>query len=259
MGSQPGIHSIWARSWNGIVDSALSIVYPRQCPICSRDVPVVGHRSWSDLCRDCRESLCPPDAVVCQRCAAPLGPHSVSTRKSGCIHCRRQRPRYYRAISLGRYEGLLRRVCLRCKDAGRERLVAHLAELLVELRAEALLQAAADLVLFVPHHWRRRLTREHNPAETMARVIARRLKVGLGESMVRKVVATRTLKRLSPVERQHEIRGSFAVSQDVAWRGLNVLLVDDIMTTGATANELSRCLKSHGVQRVTVAVLARVI
>jgi len=105
--------------------------------------------------------------------------------------------------------------------------------------------------------WTRRLVRGTNSAEILAEVLAGQLQVPLARGMIVRCRNTLPQARLKPRERFANVRGAFRVRAGYAWDGLRVVLVDDILTTGATASEVAGVLKRAGVARVAVVVLAR--
>ena len=112
------------------------------------------------------------------------------------------------------------------------------------------------MVAPVPMHWVRRLGRGWNHSSGLARRVARRLKLPMDDELVR-TRNTPPQVGLPASQRAGNVRGAFAVPRPKEVAGANVLLVDDVMTTGATANEAARTLRRAGAERVIVAVVAR--
>ena len=131
-------------------------------------------------------------------------------------------------------------------------------ELLWEARGEILEAAAIDLVVPVPLHWTRRWRRGFNQAEELASVLARVMKRPRVNAL-RRARRTPKLAGLSATERRGQLQGAFTPIQRrvSACDGATVLLVDDILTTGATCGAAARALRSAGARRVVVAVIAR--
>src|SRR5262249_44155678 len=114
-----------------------------------------------------------------------------------------------------------------------------------------------ELVTAVPMHWLKRLWRGTNPAETVARVVAARWQLRLARGLL---ICRRYLKRqatLTPEERRRNVRGEFVNSRLWNSKGKLVLLVDDVMTAGATAHEAARALLVAGAAGVFVATVSR--
>lgn len=159
-------------------------------------------------------------------------------------------------VSLGAYRGLLRRCVLRSKTVQGEFLCAALSQLLLRRFAGELLALEPQLVVPVPLHWMRRWRRGTNPAETLAQVVGRGLQLRW-QGALRRVRATPPQSRLPARLRRRNVQGAFALRRRVRLSGKRVLLVDDIMTTGATVWHAAKVLRAAGAQHVLVAVLAR--
>jgi len=114
-----------------------------------------------------------------------------------------------------------------------------------------------DLVVPVPMHWTRRISRGTNPPEILAEMVARKNQIPLIADLLRNRRKTRKQGTLLPDQRRRNVREAFSVSAGYDIREAHILLVDDVMTTGATGNELSKILCRAGAKRVSVAVLAR--
>jgi predicted amidophosphoribosyltransferase len=112
-----------------------------------------------------------------------------------------------------------------------------------------------DAVVPVPEHWFKRLMRSQYAAETIARQLSTRLKVGLATGILAKARWTPKQAKSSPVERRQQQKDAFHVRKSTL-KGQSILLVDDILTTGATADAAARELKRAGAKRVVVAVIA---
>jgi ComF family protein len=193
----------------------------------------------------------------------PSGP--FADFEAGCPACRRRRFRFDAVVALGTYEEPLRSLCLRLKHENAAWLAPRLGALLAESRlgpergAPDGFEIPEDAwVVPIPLHWRKCWRRRYNQAEGIARGIADRLGLRVHRSL-RRVVATRQLagSGMGPTERAELMKGAFRARRAPGLKGRVVLLVDDILTTGATSGEAARVLKSAGASRVMCAVLAR--
>lgn len=238
-----------------VCDATLTFAYPDVCALCHADLSQDdGCRSQSAFCPSCRQALLPPEAGLCLRCGASIGPYLNAM--DGCSNCRRRRLPFRSVIRLGLYQDRLRQACIRCKEGGSEYLAASLGELLYQREGERLRQCHADVVVPVPHHWLKRLFHAHNPPETLGGVLSRRLKADFDASILRKSRRTPDQSSLSSEQRRANLRNAFRVRGTADLSGASVLLVDDILTTGTTANEASKTLRRAGAKQVTVAVVA---
>jgi ComF family protein len=174
-----------------------------------------------------------------------------------CYGCRSRKLLFAAARTIGPYQGTLRTAILRSKHAPGEPLAMALGQRLAEAIAALPFEQMPDLVAAVPMHWLERLRRKTHPAATIARSLAARLGMPLARNLL---ICRRMLKRqalLTPVERRRNVRGAFRISRWHKVAGRRILLVDDVMTTGATAHEASRVLLAAGALAVYVATASR--
>jgi ComF family protein len=230
------------------------LLFPNSCLLCEAPEPEATPLRHG-FCSTCIASTVADAAPTCPRCAATLGPHTDVSR--GCPACREHGFRFDAAFRLGPYAGTLQSAILRTKDAGGEGVAEMLGRLLAEERVTELRAAGIDVVTAVPLHWRSRWKRGFNQAERIAEEIASDLGVEFRPGLLRRVKATPQHAQPSATARWENIRGAFEASPRARVAGKTVLLVDDVMTTGATMSESARVLKDAGAAKVLAAVLAR--
>jgi ComF family protein len=229
----------------------LDLAWPRACAGCGG---VVGGEALH-LCWDCLASLSIIHAPFCSRCGDPVD--GAITHEFVCSACVDQEPGFDRARSAARYRGPLRQVLQTFKYNAATHLAADLAGLLetgvrVHYAAERF-----DAVTFVPLHAAKARARTYNQAALLAGILARRLGRPLARRCLARVRATSTQTHLSARERALNVRGAFEPRNEAWIRGRSFLVVDDVMTTGATVGEVSRVLKDAGAARVCVITVAR--
>jgi ComF family protein len=208
------------------------------------------------FCDECRGKLLAAAGSACPRCALPVGPWA--RQDGGCSRCRGESLGFDAAIALGPYQEPIRELCLLLKHERNAWLARWLVDLLVEARVEVSRLPKDAWVVPVPLHWRRRWERGYNQADELARRLAKRLGLKRTDAL-RRVVWTRPLALLGRVERTQVMRDAFQVRRGSkpALAGRMVVLVDDILTTGATCGAAARTLKKAGAARVTVVVVGR--
>jgi ComF family protein len=248
-----------------LVSESLQLLWPARCVGCDRVVP-----DQVLFCGPCGLSL---SRLVgtCTGCAMPqLDGNPVRAR---CALCRRIPFPFAAAWAAFEYGEALAAGIVRMKHAGRRDLARRLARLLVQPLGEALARGGFgrdDLVVPVPLHARRLRRRGFNQALELARGALRgvasaataRAAGALPRLDPRLLVRTRSTSDLGhagPAERLAEVAGAFAVRAPRRLRGRRVLLVDDVLTTGATASECTDALRRSGAREVVVLVLARAV
>lgn len=229
----------------------LDLLYPRVCAGCDkpmRDEP--GH-----LCWDCFASMPYIAHPYCARCGDPV--EGRVDEAFNCYACSEKEPHFELARSAVRYRGVLQEILRRFKYRGRLWAGAELAGLLDACVRTHYRPEEIDAVTFVPLYPVRRRERGYNQAEVLADQLARRLGKPLLRRCLARVRPTSTQTNLTAEQRATNVRGAFESRRTRQLAGRCVLLVDDVMTTGATVNECAKALKKGGAGRVVVVTVAR--
>ena len=255
----------------GTVDDLLTTVFPADCRVC--DEPLV-RASSVPVCDTCLGRVRPQKGSLCEVCGESLGFESERFREGYgaearvCTPCRRVPPAFERATAYGVYERELREMLHLLKYDGVRRLAGPLGLMLAEaielLWIDGSTAPAQLLVVAVPLYRTRRRSRGFNHAEVLADAAARALRRRRPELRLRsvhglleRVRETESQFGLTPQARRRNLRGAFAVAEAERVRDQDVLLIDDIYTTGATARACAGVLRQAGARRVLVATLAR--
>ncbi|WP_027190434.1 ComF family protein [Fundidesulfovibrio putealis] len=216
--------------------------------------------SGPGLCEACAKELRPRLTDYCPGCGALC--ETAGQPPSLCGACRAA-PRPWTGMAFyAEYGGPLRRAILRLKFGGGLAGLGLLAELarhaysLHRERPGGLDPMGPDLVVAVPMHWRKLLRRGYNQSQELARAVAGPLGVPVAGRALRKIRHTSPQSRLKAKERRTNLAGAFEADRELVGEK-SVLLVDDVMTTGATLDAASRALLESGARRVDVLVLAR--
>jgi len=245
-------------------DALVSVVFPAGCRLCER---LLTRASRVPICDDCLASFEPLESPLCEICGQPLeipsfatGKPSVnlSSTKSGliCSVCEARTYSFEAARSYAKYEGALVRAIVLLKFSRIEPLGAWFADRLADVwRRLSLL--GIDVVVPVPLHRQRERERGYNQADLIARPLAKGLRLPY-----RAVLLVRTRPRpakqiLSLEERWTSVRGAFATRPGSQVDNLRVLLVDDVMTTGATLDACAKALREAGAKSVVGLTVAR--
>ncbi|HUU22977.1 MAG TPA: phosphoribosyltransferase family protein [Phycisphaerae bacterium] len=226
------------------------LVWPDACVACGTCEP-----TQEGFCQRCsRDLLSLASLRWCRRCGSTVG--AGLKAQDRCPSCPEVAFRFERTVRVAPYADPLAPAIRAMKYSRFGAGATHLAALLAEAAATACAGIALDVVMPVPMYWLRRIARGGNHSDTLARAVARRLGLPVGREL-RRVRNTPPQARLAASQRSQNVRGAFAVSRPAGVEGAAVVLVDDILTTGATANEAARTLLAAGARRVVVAVLAR--
>jgi len=253
-----------------IFNDCLNVLFPSDCRVCGAPLLAL---SRAHVCDSCVGRIVPQAGTLCTRCGDALPPESLrfltlsSAANAGeCTLCRLAPPEFTRAVAYAVYDDEVREMLHLLKFNGMHRVAHHV---LGEPMAQAILQLephAADdlLVIPVPLFAARQRSRGFNQAQLLASAALARLRklrpawrLTLEPNNLIRVKDTRSLFALQPQQRRASLRGAFRVAAPERLRGREILLIDDIMTTGATARECARVLRRAGARKVWVATLAR--
>jgi ComF family protein len=235
------------------------LLFPPFCPVCRARL---GPDRRDPLCGRCWEGLERIAGPVCQECGLPLPRFSdvpAPDRGETCGACRVGESPLAFARSAARYGDLVREAIHAFKFRGRRSLAAPLGDLLIETAARHLVGRTVDLLVPVPLHRRRERDRGFNQAELLARRVGAALDVPVGRRVVVRRAPTAPQTELTAPERWANVRNAFSLARPQAIRGRHVLLVDDLVTTGATARACAACLTRGGAASVGLLTVARVL
>ncbi|MGC3967087.1 MAG: ComF family protein [Pirellulales bacterium] len=227
------------------------LCFPSVCSYC--DVDLYG-QSEVCLCDDCLAKLNERPTHRCPKCSA----RCAETFQDGeCPWCRDHDFRFDRAYCVGSYSGDVREAILQLKHPRQEALATTMARLLIQRHAPAWEAAEVDVVVPIPMYWWRCTVQGHNGPDLTAALIAKSLGVYDYPRLLVRRRATRPQAGLSRPQRRDNVHNAFALRRGYRIDGAKVLLVDDILTTGATCSEAARTLKRAGAVSVDVAILGR--
>lgn len=221
-------------------------LFPGICLLCSARI-----RSNADFCAQCDASL-PRLIGGCLQCAAPMGLIKEGIHR--CGQCQKRPPGFARTLAMFSYGPPIDRLIQDLKYHRRletARLLGQRFAIFLDARVET----AVDVIVPVPLHPTRLRERGYNQSLELARPVAKSLGIRLDYKSVWRTRATPPQTSLPHKARQRNVRGAFGASDALA--GLRVAILDDVMTTGHTANTLATCLRRAGAENVDVWVVAR--
>ena len=215
----------------------LDLLLPRRCLVCGA--------AGGSLCGGCRDGLPRLEPPLCERCGAP-----TAWPVQRCRECSGRRLGFTQARAAVAYDERVRRVVAGWKERGLRRIADDAAALVVE----CVPRPEADVVTFVPADRRRRGERGHHPAERLARALADRWHLPCRPLVVR-TRQTERQRGLALADRRRNVAGAFAARPAHG----EIVLVDDVYTSGATASAAAAALSAAGAARVNVVSFARAI
>ena len=230
-----------------LVHSVLDFALPPRCGGCGTIVHDVD-----SFCADCWKQLEFLGAGGCSRCGLPLKATDIET----CAVCLAKPPRLDRIRAAVAYGDISRSITMRLKYGRKVALARTMSRYMQPLLGDL----PGDTVFVpVPLHRSRLWRRGFNQSAIVARELSRRTGYGVEIDALKRVRATPPLKGLNMLQRRRTVAGAFRANRQAELRGRNIVLVDDVLTTGSTANACARVLKRAGAARVDLVSWARVI
>ena len=220
------------------------MLFPETCPVC--------HETSSDhtiapICTGCWNSIQPYEGPKCDKCGIPLDSDSSIT----CGECIKDEPVYRSVRTFGLYKGPLRKAINLLKYHNMKRLSKPLSGLILGME-----MPRANAVIPVPLYKDRLRQREFNQSALLAKYAAKETGTSLLFDCLVKVKDTMPQVGLSSRERRRNIRNAFKIQNKEVIERKDILLIDDVITTGATVRECSRVLKKAGAGDIHVMALA---
>ncbi len=244
----PSFSSELSRLWTSFV----RLFYPANCIFCHEALEL-DEQNYA--CKTCVERLPTLKKPLCVKCAGELPPYGPLGPM--CNRCLREKTYYKRGISIFRYEDTIKHLIQKVKFGKKSWYLKAVARFLKY--AETPLEFSKyDLIVPVPLDSSRARTREFNQSLLFAKLLKKEQKVRAPvKNILRKAIKTRPQSALHRDERITNLQNAFRLRNHAKISGMNILLVDDVMTTGSTLNECAKCLREAGARRVDMFTLSR--
>jgi ComF family protein len=233
------------------IEAALDMVFPRACAACGG--PLEGGRDR--LCWDCRADIRPISHPFCSVCGNPV--EGRIHHDYICYLCAEASRHFTRARSAARFEGVLQKVIHDFKYNEALWLESELVDVLETCHAVHYADVPLGGVTSVPLFHARQRERGYNQAEILARGLAARLHKPFYRGILCRIRRTETQTHLTARQRAANVSGAFRAGRSRRIAGRSILLVDDVMTTGATLSECAKVLRESGAGDVYVLTVAR--
>ncbi len=252
----------------GLWQASIEAVFPPKCLVCNTfyarqpspgkpESSSVSDITASHLCESCRDGLTPIVSPLCSRCGLPF--ISRAGEDHTCLECLTEKRYFRKARAFGVYEGSLMEAIHRLKYGGKTSLSRPLGALAKDTFCQFWDASSIDLLLPVPLHIKRLRERGFNQAHLVNREWAKMEGVPFDGLTLSRSRLTEPQTNLARTERRKNVKGAFSLRHPERIKGQKILLVDDVFTTGATANECARILMRAGAEFVDVLTLARTV
>jgi len=236
-------------------DDILDLVYPQSCSICRKPLG----RGEKDVCEGCWKTLAILPAPFCPYCKSFLEDEGT-VFEHRCVYLSKPEDRkIFTARSLGTFDDYYQKLIHRFKYDKKIPLGKRLAQSLGQIVAQDEDFASCDLVIPVPLHRARHRERGFNQSEILAEGVSQAINLPLVKDILKRKKNTKDQTYLNAQQRTENVRDAFMVIQPERINERDVILVDDVITTGATLNECARMLQKAGAKRIFAVTLAVVV
>lgn len=218
-----------------IINRIISIIYPNRCISCNEILNF--KKKW--LCSKCECDFALKEHKRCKICGR------IIYHNGNCRTCNREKRYFDRGHSVFEYKDAVRKGIMNFKYKGLYSYGNFLGKAMAEYALDYVIaDMDFDYVTAVPLHYKRLRDRGYNQSEILARIVAKAIGTEY-KMLLERRINTRALNRLGGEERRKEIKGAFSIKKGVSVEGKNILIIDDIYTTGATINECCKELKKN--------------
>ena len=245
------------RNWVGeTLDALLNGLFPRNCIFCENSREGGG----DFLCGLCEQEIVFIDPPFCEGCGIPADiSHDAPKENFECALCRKDSYSFEQGRSLGPYDGPLKQLIQHFKFSRQPGVMKDIAPFVIEYFARRDEPWEGFYVSPIPLHFKKMKERTFDQSFLLAKEVAGILNLPLANGLLRRGRDTESQAKKTKAERAKNIKGAFQVDRPDRVAGLDILLVDDVLTTGATASEAAKVLKKSGAGRVGVWTLARAL
>jgi len=223
----------------------LNLLFPSHCNICNKKMA----QDIDPICLDCFKKIKAVPEPICQICGQP-------SFQTICYQCEKSKPLFTQARAAGIYEGVLKKSIHLFKYQNKRNLSRTLSDLLLRFLVKNLDWLVVDFLVPVPLNKLRLRERGYNQSEFLARELSRLLKIKLSSGNLRRKGISSPQVKSGRKERGKNVAGSFYLNKPKIFYNKKILLIDDVFTTGSTANACAQILKEAEVREILVLAVA---
>jgi ComF family protein len=230
-----------------LYNTILDLLFPEEgmCFLCEKYDEDIGD---DHICEDCKEQIKFIDSHICKICGKPLEIGYIPNKCPDCI----KHPHFFAtAVAAVEYEGLIKKSIYKYKYGKKAYMYKAFGHLMVQAIIDKDIKGF-NVIVPVPLHRDKRVERGFNQSELLAKYISDEFDVPLDFKNLRRIKKTSVQNKLHRLQRQQNIKDAFRIKNPNAFKDKIVLLVDDILTTGATADECSKMLLENGADKIYV-------
>lgn len=238
-----------------LLERLLDIIYPPRCALCLTSSQI-ANKTAIELCEACQNNL-KTVSTACFQCGIPL---QQTQPEQLCGECLKKPPAYDQVISIYHYQQPLIWLIQQMKFHKKTRIAHLLAQLMSRYIEQSIadeLISVPDAIIPVPLHHKRQHQRHFNQAEELSTVISKSLQKPIDMQYIERYLSSQQQSGLDAKQRKKNVKGIFKITNRKRKQYQHVVIIDDVMSTGSTVNEVAKVLKKSGIKKVDVWVLAR--
>lgn len=235
------------------VETLLDIIYPKNCIFCKKGIFDEGNDSY--ICQECFENIAKNLPPFCLKCGRHL--ESIDNTEGICQNCLKENFNFDCAWSVCFFDGIIKDLIHKFKYSNKTLLAKSFARLFFDFIMNFNIPISIyDIMLPVPLHKTRLREREYNQSELLAKELRKFFPLEASKDNVIRIRNTKSQTNLDKTMRRKNTLGAFKVINTDVFKEKNILIIDDLLTTGATTSELAKTLKESGAKKVSVLTLA---
>ncbi|MCX7981785.1 MAG: ComF family protein [Syntrophales bacterium] len=236
-----------------VLNALLNCIFPPRCAVCDN---LMNESERGLICPTCAGEIKYVSPPWCPICGLPYRPPDVNHI---CGECIKDPPVYQIARALGIYEPPLLELIHKFKYRGYRTIGKYLGKMMAERYFKDLDFSSLDLIIPVPLHNGKLRRRSFNQALVLAKEVSKKYNIPCRDALLKRTVNTKSQVALPKEERKKNVRGAFSLTNAHEIKDKNILLIDDVYTTGGTVNECARLLLEKGAKSIYVCTLARTV
>ncbi len=232
-----------------VFEGMLNILYPNRCPICQKLLPI---GTEPDICEECKDNLHVIGEPKCLKCGKPIDSKEIGY----CLDCLRQKHVYEKGWCLWLYDACVKSSISRYKYHNQPCYAPLYAKELLVYYKDEILKHSINRIIPVPLHSKKLKQRGFNQAALIAEIISKEMDIPYDPTLLRRIHDTKPQKALTHKDRYRNVISAFELVEDASIHNLNILIVDDIYTTGSTINSCAKVLLRGGANKIFFIALA---
>lgn len=221
------------------LDMLLDMFYPRRCPVCHKILKETGLL----VCPECVGKLMQVGKEYCMKCGKPVEKH-----QEYCEVCGKTSRKFTQGRAVFLYDRIMKNSLLKFKYGGRREYGRFYIKAMCHTAKSEIERWKPDVIVPVPLHRRKYRARGFNQAEYLARGIGKNFDIPVSTEILKKVKNTKSQKKLNAKDRKSNLEHAFLVYEEI--KGLRILVIDDVYTTGSTMEEIAAVLQQEGAEKV---------